>query len=238
MNTLKLISVNIEGDKHLDLIQKFLQKEDAEVVCLQEVFEKDIEKLKDIQYPHHTFAPMMKLPRNNEYLLKGVALLSKIAIDSSFYEYYTGKKSLPVSSGIPNSNNRVLLAATITKENQQFTIATTHFTWSSKGKTTKKQEADLESLLKVLKKIDECILCGDFNAPRGEKIYKRLAELYTDNIPQDITSTMDPNLHKVKGLVTVVDYMFSTPQYLVKNIKIVDGVSDHKGIVADIEKIL
>ena len=70
MNSLKLACINIEGDKHLERVKNFLEKEQAEVICLQEVFEKDIESLKSTLYPYHIFAPMMKLPRNNDFLLK------------------------------------------------------------------------------------------------------------------------------------------------------------------------
>ena len=45
MDTLKLISINIEMDRHLDLIQSFLKKEKPDVVCLQEVLKSDFPKL-------------------------------------------------------------------------------------------------------------------------------------------------------------------------------------------------
>ncbi|MEA2056412.1 MAG: hypothetical protein U9O78_01685, partial [Patescibacteria group bacterium] len=44
---MKLISVNIEGDKHLDKVLPFLKKEQANVICLQEIYEhqqKNFEK--------------------------------------------------------------------------------------------------------------------------------------------------------------------------------------------------
>jgi len=42
----KLISLNIEGDKHLDdKILPFFDKEKPDVLCLQEVFAKDIQKI-------------------------------------------------------------------------------------------------------------------------------------------------------------------------------------------------
>ena len=43
---MKLISLNIEGDKHLDdKILPFFDKEKPDVLCLQEVFAKDIQKI-------------------------------------------------------------------------------------------------------------------------------------------------------------------------------------------------
>lgn len=235
MNSIKLISVNIEGDKHVDRVQNFLKNENPDAVCLQEVFEKDVTLLKSTLFPHHIFVPMMKVSRDGKLFLKGLAFLSRLPIVDSFHEYYAGKNYLPISTARPNSNNRVLLVTTIMKGNEQFTIASTHFIWSSKGKTTNKQKISLENLLKILQKIGDCILCGDFNAPRGRLIYKRLASLYTDNIPKEVTSTLDPILHEVKGLEFVVDYLFSTPKYSVTNVKVAEGVSDHKAIVAQIK---
>jgi hypothetical protein len=37
---IKLVSVNIEGKKHLDTVRDFLMREDSDVVCLMEVAEQ------------------------------------------------------------------------------------------------------------------------------------------------------------------------------------------------------
>jgi exonuclease III len=44
--SIKLITLNIEGDRHLDRVIPFLQKENAHVVCLQEVLQSNVELLK------------------------------------------------------------------------------------------------------------------------------------------------------------------------------------------------
>ena len=43
---LKLVSTNIEGNRHLDKILPFLQKSKADVICLQEVYLPDFLMLK------------------------------------------------------------------------------------------------------------------------------------------------------------------------------------------------
>jgi len=44
---LKLISLNIEKDRHFDLILPFLKKHQPDVILLQEVFSKDIPKIEE-----------------------------------------------------------------------------------------------------------------------------------------------------------------------------------------------
>ena len=59
--SLKLVSVNIEGKKHLKTVTKFLTKENADMVCLMEVREIDVLKLAGEEYPFVVFAPNDKL---------------------------------------------------------------------------------------------------------------------------------------------------------------------------------
>ena len=92
----------------------------------------------------------------------------------------------------------------------------------------------MEKLLIRLKQIEPFILCGDFNAPRGKAIFQKLVKTYTDNIPKKISSTIDPVLHREGNLDFVVDGLFTTSHFHVKNIRIIEGLSDHKGIYATI----
>ena len=67
--------------------------------------------------------------------------------------------------------------------------------------------------------------------------FDRIARKYKDNIPKKYKTSLDQNLHRVKGLQYMVDGLFTTPGYKASNVKLVDGVSDHVAIVADIEKV-
>ncbi len=92
-------------------------------------------------------------------------------------------------------------------------------------------------MLKILTKIPELILCGDFNSPRGGGgIYDRLATQYRDHIPAHITTTIDGQLHRAGPLQFVVDGLFSSPEYLVNQVQVVGGLSDHMAIVAKLSK--
>lgn len=238
MNNLKLISLNIEGSNHLDKVVQFIKKEDPDVVCLQEAVETDVPILEKELQMKGVFAPALIFkPGDYPRLLGtlGLAILTKEKILEAESYYYIGTKDYIPSytQGDQNSGNRLLLVAKISKDSKVFTFATTHFSWSADGKPTPVQDKALEDLFKTLdkNKIEECILCGDFNAKRGERIWNKLCERFTDNIPADVVSTIDPVLHRVKGLELVVDGVFSTAGYKVEDVRVVEGVSDHKGVV-------
>lgn len=148
-------------------------------------------------------------------------------------KYYVGvRDKIPVyKSGDPNSSNRALLLIRFVKDEVKFSIITTHFTWSPKGTVIHLQRVNLNKMLRILDSIGEFVLCGDFNAPRGKEIYNKLVKLYTDNIPPEVTTTIDPNLHRAKKLQFVVDGMFSTPQFKLSKVQLIEGISDHKAIV-------
>lgn len=235
---MKLITLNIQGDKHLDKIAKFLKAENPDVVCLQEVFKADTKYFKDTLNMHSHYAPMMDVKVKNRYDVAprgifGLQILTKRPPLRSYLSYYVGSEDrIPnFVDGQPDSNNRVLLGIDYPKDERQFTVFTTHFTWSPNATCSPLQRTHFKKMLKLLADQDEFMLCGDFNSPRGGEIYSILARKFRDHIPSEIISTIDPDLHSVKGLQLVVDAVFSTPGYQVDNVRAVGGLSDHKAIV-------
>ncbi|HLL60966.1 MAG TPA: endonuclease/exonuclease/phosphatase family protein [Candidatus Nitrosocosmicus sp.] len=239
--TLKMISLNIEGNKHIDNVKKLLIKESPDVICLQEVFEKDIATInKDLNYFTYYFA-MTNYNSVNQYNIEprgiwGILILCKSIPIMKQSFYYVGTPDIipPFEDGNPNSSNRVLGVIRVKKNNDEFTLATTHFTWTPNGDANDQQREDLKSLFTKLDQVGECILCGDFNAPRGGEIFSMIAEKFTDNIPTHITTTIDSKFHYAGNLQLVVDGIFSTKSYAVKDVRIIDGISDHKAIIANI----
>lgn len=235
---IKLISINIEGDKNLDKILPFWKKEDADIVCIQEAVKKDISLLAGTGYPFWRYSPMLKMNRPPDFPQKGLLMLTKNKPEHEEVAYYVGDPNeIPLYTGDPTAENRSIIFSSVKKDDTLYTIGLTHFTWSVNGDTTDKQLAHFAVLKKLLQDKKDLILCGDFNAPRGREIFTQLSTLYKDNIPQDIVSTLDPILHRIKGLDLVVDGLFTSPEYQVEDIRIVGGVSDHKAIVANISKV-
>ena len=239
-----MISLNIEGDNHLKKVIPFLISEEPEIICLQEIFKKDTVLIEDSLNMRSYFFPMGIMVEPNyskKYFreLWGISFFTKLETKNVNWDIYLGQKNdLPIYLGGGGACNRILVWGKFIKDNQEFTIATTHFTWSSKGNTTILQRSSYKKMSRILDKVGDCVLCGDFNAPRGGIIYTKLANRFQDNIPIDIKTTIDEELHRKKGLQIVVDGLFTAQTYQVQEVNVIGGVSDHKAIVGKIIKII
>jgi endonuclease/exonuclease/phosphatase family metal-dependent hydrolase len=133
-----------------------------------------------------------------------------------------------------------VLFSTVAKDDIPYRIATTHFTWSEKGRATDTQREHLHSLLSALETEKELVLCGDFNMPRGGELFSTLAERYKDTIPPEYVTSIDVSLHRNRLddpeelSQKMVDGLFTTPEYLAQNVRLVSGLSDHMAITATI----
>ena len=246
MSSLKLISLNIERSKHLDLVLPFLEREKADVVCLQEVLHRDVPRFESVVGPCVAFQIDDEHPADwpdEGVLPEGNAMWTTHTVHTTSTIVYAGNPSaVPVvvldERGSPlNFGNRTLVVADIAKGGQLFRIATTHFTWTPVGHQAEDiQRKDLKALMHTLDSLGELVLTGDFNTARGSEIFDAIAEKYKDNIPQEYTTTIDKNLHRAGDLQYVVDGLFSTRAYRVSDVRLVDGVSDHMAVVATVSK--
>lgn len=235
-----LLSLNIEGDKHLHRIEPFLRERTPLVVTMQEVHESASPKLASFgNYDFH-YIPMSSYvnERRKGLLIMWDKSLTCTSIATHTYHEYPDA-SLPREKRLSNERDRILAVVTLTDGVNVFRIATTHFIWTPDGNPDELQYIALESLLSELGKYNDehgIILTGDFNAPRGLPIFDSLAKRYKDNIPKDITTTIDQELHRVKGITLVVDGLFTSPNYQVNNVEVINQVSDHMAILSSINK--
>lgn len=242
VDPLKLISLNIEGSKHLDRIIPFLQSEGPDVICLQEVFEKDLVEFSTQLAMECVFAPYGKVTTPNRYNIPnngpwGVALLTKKTPDTVETHYYKGAGDMPEFS-TPTSVDRVLLTVQISHQGCAYPIATTHFTWSSGGEPSEEQRQDLDALLSCLEQYPDLVLCGDLNAPRGGEIFDMFLQQFHDYLPSEITTTIDKDLHYAGDLQLVVDALLCKGTYSAQNVRVVGGMSDHMAVVGEIAPTL
>ncbi len=240
---MKVISLNIEAHKHLDKVIPFLKKEQPDVVNLQEVFKVDAPVLAQALEKDFQFLPMTNVTSSNMHNPDPLGEIGNVQLfpagkATTYSRYYVGhgEKYLPIffKDANPNSTWRGVSWIKIVEAGVTYTLATTHFTWSPKGETTELQLEHFKALSKILDIIGDCILTGDFNAPRGREIFTSLSTRYKDNIPTEVTTTIDGQFHKAGNLEYVVDGFFSTPKYLVRNVQVVGGVSDHKAIITEV----
>ena len=245
-NSIRLASINIEGDTHRDEVISFLKDFKPDVVCLQELVVSSVSFFEEALDMKGYFLPMAKyhiLPRDLASPIApwGVGIFSSLPISDISSRYYcdgSGNLQLAVL-GKEETLRRGLLQVTIKKSDEFYTIASTHFTRTPDGSASDKQKKDMKNLLAILEGTPELIFCGDFNAPRGGEIFGLLSEKYKDNIPLQYQSSLDPELHKLKNSkLLMVDGLFTTPQYKVSEVKLSDEVSDHMAITALIYKTI
>lgn len=238
---LKLVSINIEGHKHLELVLPFLKSSNADVICLQEVYEPDFSIIAKTLNMKGVFAPMTLLQLNKKtgpHLPFGIGMLSALPLSESKEQYYYGSRdTLQFCVDNIRTMYKVLVSGVIQKDGIAYTVGTTHFTWTPDGEADVHQRHDIKNLLSILGNIPEIVFCGDFNAPRGREIFSLVAARYNDNIPQHYHTSLDPNLHYAgPKLKVMVDALFSTPHYRTADVRLVGGVSDHCAIVAEVLK--
>lgn len=235
---MKLVSLNIEGRKHLASVAQLLAREDSDIVCLMEVCQSDVLKIAGQRYPYVIFAQndvLGNIDKTDSLEKAGVAILSKeIAIDVE-QEYFGEKpRNQVVEQGV-GSHAPVMLSASI----GGLRVAAIHFTWTQKGEANQEQSGHLAKLFEIVGD-KEMILCGDFNIPRGNENYTKLTTHYLDNIPADVESTIDPVLHYANRespgrLKLVVNYVWSTPKYKVGEVRVESSVSDHCCVICKID---
>ena len=236
--SIKLLTLNIEGSKHLDLVIPFIKKEKPEVVCLQEVFEIDFPRIKkELEIGGQFFPTTNKdnpkyTDQPNGY--EGIAFFTNLEHTSIKSHCYSGKGYIQ-SFKDAESREYTLVYSIVNKDGKDYTIGTTHFTWTPDGKQTKQQLDDLKKLINFIDRFNSLILCGDFNAPRGGETFSNFTKHLKDNLPKNITSTIDIKIHNKVKKDMAVDNIFSKGAYNVSNVKVIDGVRDHKAIIGEIE---
>ena len=217
---MKLVQLNIERDNHLERVLPFLEREQADVICLQEVFEEDLALFHGALGMESVFAPVTRTKRMrppHTLATQGVAILTRTQPTSSHSTYYRGG-----NGAVPRH-----VDGTVREGAEQYTVGTTHFMKSWHGAPDDYQRAHLPRLLEALNRYEELVFAGDFNIPRDTELYRVLSEHYCDHVPCTYVSSLDPELHRVPGLRYLIDYIWSTNGHVVNNVRMTCGVSDH-----------
>ena len=244
-----LISLNIEGDNHLELITGFITSTAADVLCLQEVPVFFQDTLHQLGY-HTTFAPMVLRDHAETPFLEGVLLASTVPHTASTTYYHGSAQSVMVQTPRdPNTCSNAVIQANLTIDSVTYSIATTHMIVTPDGLPRPYQTAAIDTLLAILGTAPAHILCGDFNMPRHiNNQYQKFTDVYTDAIPTMYGSSLDKTIHR-KGMYDVtelnapifdtymVDYIFTQAPYSADDVRLQFGVSDHAAVVARIAKL-
>jgi endonuclease/exonuclease/phosphatase family metal-dependent hydrolase len=257
---LKVVTLNMEADKHLGPVLRKLKILQPHVICLQEIFEKDLEEVSRTLDMNYYFAKNLnrqsRVIKDQNYYSEGIAIFSRLEFKKTLFGYYHSGNlvsDLPFDTTsietMRITESRAVIGITVyDKKREEYMIANTHFTWTPDGKVNEYQEQDLKSLMEFIGKFPHYILCGDFNIPRGKNpLYGHMRDYgLIDHIPQHVISSIDCRLHKkahadphVRNVLseTMVDYIFSTKDYKTSKFSVHTGMSDHKLFSVNVERI-
>lgn len=249
--SISVLSLNIEGHRHLATVCKLLARLKPDICNLQEVFLVDVPRLAtSVGAEWSEFKVMSIVDQPNPHLTPplsemGLLQLGRVSRHSTKHYYYAGSnKHTPFffDNQNPNSMNRVLQVTTLTDTADKWRVAHTHFTWSEQGSYSQEQQTDwalLQKRLQFLKHDDPnrpFILTGDLNSPRNNEnnVYHQLSQNLTSWVPSSVTTTLDHQLHKNGPLNLVVDGFFTSPGLNVTEFKVFSKVSDHTALYAEI----
>jgi exonuclease III len=243
---MKLVSLNMEGTRHLERVVPFLEKEEPAVVTLTEAPEAFANTLTDLGY-YTTFAPMLMRKTAAGTYTEGVLLASKQQHNARTTYYHRSAETVVVQvySDTNNTTSNVVLFAEIQHENNTYRLATTQGMITPDGLPHDLQRSSTQKLLEALSYEPPHFLCGDLNIPRGyNDLYDSFTRGYTDMIPTTYGSSLDKTLHRLGSVPTaelnapifdvyMVDYIFTQPPYTAGNVQFKFGISDHAAVIAN-----
>ncbi len=246
---LKMISVNMEGEKHFPLILSLIKTENPDIICLQECPESFQNNLHSLGY-RSDFLAMRHHVQNDVEYTEGLVFASKLPFASTHKYYYQPDYELPTQP-IPTpkpSMHHGYIMAVLEHQGELYNVATTHVMVTPDGSPNEHQTQGVKKLLSLVATEKSHVLCGDFNIPRGfNSLYEELTKVYLDVIPDHYKSSLDASIHRLGKLKNLnadifdsymVDYLFSKPEYTVSDVRLQFGVSDHAAIVANISKTI
>jgi hypothetical protein len=263
MKKYTLLHINIEKEKHIKKIRTCIKDQKPDFICMEEVLEKDI--ISFAQEFNYYYIHASKFISKQTGEGEGQGILSKYKIleskkqrydinptkDTPIFDTSLFLKSKPKRPQEQFLFHEILLSVKVQLNSKILTIATTHFPVSDLTSPGLHEHElfDIDSLnyvqnmrnyfdrfLKQIKTLKRpLIFTSDLNNPRGDFIYDALAHELVDQIPKDINSSIDPKLHRVKKLKLMVDTVMASEGINNTEVKVIEGISDHKGFLMNFE---
>ena len=223
-------------------ILDFIYREKPHVVLLQEVYQGSLERIRNALGGEIVFSRMYSLSltdRKEDAEAWGVAIGSRYNLHDIRENYYHGTEENSTDIVLNNGpqSTSSLLQAGLEVGSARFNFGTTHFTWVRGAEPSKQQLEDFRKLEVLLDRAPDLILTGDFNSPRGYPIFDSIAKRYRDNIPPGAETTIDTVVRPEATWKYVIDGFFTSEHYGVKNVRMVQGLSDHQGILGEVQKV-
>jgi endonuclease/exonuclease/phosphatase family metal-dependent hydrolase len=244
---MKLLQLNIWQGRLRRSMLKFLEAEEPDIICLQEVTSSEIPSygflelnnleflLEKLKYPYHTFAPRFSYEIMRSKGFYGNAILSRLPIVSEEVRYTHGsfEENVDFRQKRPNMFNAQRAAIDVNGRELQVLNHHGYHDVDPNGVP----EA-IESAQKLADWISELsgpvVLAGDLNvwpaSPAIQPLNKILRNLTVEN---GVLSTLT-QFGAAEGVAC--DYIFASEEVNVKEFKVSEElVSDHKALILEFD---
>lgn len=183
MNTFSLITFNCFGvpgpvtHRRLLALARELNADDTTVVCLQEVQAQPYRALlirACASYPHVTFEPYLHAPKG------GLLTLAREPIVARSFERFNDRGQWYSPSLADVALAKGVLSTTFEINGQRVVVLNTHLSanyrgdWERENRYTRTERSQLVQIAAMVAAQPPealLIICGDFNVPRGSKLY-------------------------------------------------------------------
>ncbi len=251
---IKLVQLNIwNGGMLIDAALEFLQKEQPDILTLQEVYAGKDERLEKrfrtltmlkplLGFEHHVFVPMLIDTGNNRNIEYGNAVISRFPLRYISHQYFVeqyGQFDLD-NLKIPDDVLKIAYEQLVTRAetpNGLLNIHAIHGVWGTDGEDNERRLRMSRMIVEAIKGKEKVILAGDFNVSPNTRTIDAIEEHLQNIFKDELTSTfnMRQKTH-LKFSSAVVDYIFVS-----KDISVVDhycpnvDISDHFPLVVVLE---
>lgn len=248
---LKILCLNLfEGGIFWNNIEKFIKRENFDILCLQEVYNGDskqppnfqsltrLQKLLPKFYFYYSPEMYEIWPEGKGDL--GNAIFSRFPIIKQntvfLHRQYQKFKRLQHGSGFSHYPKN-MVHATVKISDIELNIFNLHGIWGLSGEDTKERLEMSRMIIEEIKGKENIVLAGDFNLSPDTKTITNIEKQLTNVFKGELTSTFNMKHKTNLGYATaVVDMFFVGP-----NLKVVtksspsDDLSDHKPLLVTIE---
>ncbi len=250
----KFITLNIEhGGKLLNKAIEFINKEQPELLFLQEAQSTDLKTAKQhyrtiseiqssIKFPYHIFSPYVEFEFDNTTVLHGNAIFSRYPLSGGKITYFNGQyekadfysaKKLHDFTILPHA----MQTASMKLADREVFLVNVHGVWGTDGGDSPIRSRMVELILDQITGKSSVIVAGDFNFQKNTQAAKTLESHLVSVFKQRLTTTFNMNRKTDLGYASAaVDMVFISNEIKViaANCPKVE-ISDHLPLICELE---
>lgn len=245
---MKLLQLNIWMGYLLHSALDFIEHEDPDIICAQEVMSADMaSSLFDIYqtheqlaalFPYQFFAPTYTFDAFGETIRYGNAIYAKFPFSDQRVDFTFGEYTEQQTFKNFQNNIRNLQRCTVTlPDGKTFSLANHHGYHDLNRDGTPEADSSMRRVAACLQETPApLLLCGDFNMNATSSVLRELDGLKLRNLTQEagIPTTLS-SVSRIKENLAC-DYILASPEVQVKTFGASDSlVSDHKALVLEFE---